>query len=152
MPHTGHFTHKKEIGCALYRRLNEPHAQSLVADRLLYTPWTNEWTEKSTIRVNTIHWGFYPQHWYELLCLSFRLSVYLSVSSRFEYELTTFFSCVDSVVCSQSALQFTLCQLSKHSQTKLYLLDPLHESPVFSSVLTVFIQTPEAHIIFYSPA
>jgi len=38
VPNTGKFVPKKEMGCALYRRLGEHHAQSLVVERLLYTP------------------------------------------------------------------------------------------------------------------
>jgi hypothetical protein len=32
-----HFTPKKEMGFALYRKLDSTHAKSIVADRLLYT-------------------------------------------------------------------------------------------------------------------
>jgi hypothetical protein len=77
--HTGLCIHKKDMGCALYRRLDETHAQSLVVDRLLYTPWKTEWTEKSTIRGNTINLVFYSQHWYQLLCLFVYLSFHLIV-------------------------------------------------------------------------
>jgi hypothetical protein len=38
LPNPGYFTHKIELGCALYRRLDESDALSLVADRLLCTP------------------------------------------------------------------------------------------------------------------
>jgi hypothetical protein len=38
MPNPGYFTHKIEVGCALYRRLDESDALFLVADRLLCTP------------------------------------------------------------------------------------------------------------------
>ena len=38
MPRTGRCTLKGEMGIPLNRRLDAPHAQSLVADRLLYIP------------------------------------------------------------------------------------------------------------------
>ena len=42
LPHTGYFTPKKEMCCALYRRLGAQHAQSVFIDRLLYTPRTKK--------------------------------------------------------------------------------------------------------------
>jgi len=42
MSNTTHSITKEEMRCALYRRLDEPHA-----DRLLYTPRTTEWIESS---------------------------------------------------------------------------------------------------------
>jgi len=41
--------------------------------------------------------------------------------------------------------------LSRHSQIRQYLLDLLHESPVFSSAILVFIQTPDSYIKCQSP-
>jgi hypothetical protein len=38
MPNPGQFTHKLEVVCELYRRLDESDALSLVADRLLCKP------------------------------------------------------------------------------------------------------------------
>ena len=111
-----------------------------------------KWISKT--RVNKLRCGFYSHNRCQLLCLSVPQSVSLSVfvSSCFENWLTTYFRFVDSAVCSQSAIQINLYQIPWHLKIKPYLLVPLHESHVFSSVLPVLIQTPETYMTLHSSA
>jgi hypothetical protein len=139
--------------CALYRRFNEPHP-----DTLLYTPgkcWGARSIEglmnptlthccinhekrenwNSTIWVNKLHWGFFSYNWCQLLCLSLRLSVFFKVWKQFvNGNLQPFYS----LVCSQWFIQIILRRLSGHSQMKIYLLVPLHQS-LFSHQFLLYL-------------
>jgi hypothetical protein len=88
------------------------------------------------------------------LCLSLRLSVCLSVCLCF----LKVWKLINDILplCWLSCLQLNSYSnylisvvLAFKNQT---LLVPLHESPVVSSVLTVFIQTPETYLILHSSA
>jgi len=86
---------QKEMGCPLYRGLPAPHAQSIVAERLLQTPWTTEWNETPQYVYINYTGVPIPRTGVEFTVLtSFCLLVSVYVFSSFEKWISLQFSSV----------------------------------------------------------